>query len=183
MTLNGSVMTRPGLAHLVEGVRTAVDRHADWERTASLVADVLRDRLPQPGVLTAEEQAGDPAGYQSHVLHVERDGAFSVIAVVWRPGQVTRIHDHVTWCVAGVLRGVEHEELFACPAGDHLVRVGESANAEGSVTGFAPPGDIHLVHNPAELTTISLHVYGTDVSRVGSSVRREYDLPIRPAGD
>jgi len=25
---------------------------------------------------------------------------------------------------------------------------------------------------------LSLHVYGTDVSRIGSSVRRTYDLPI-----
>jgi predicted metal-dependent enzyme (double-stranded beta helix superfamily) len=180
MTLNGSVITRPGLEHLVEGVRAAVGRQAGWERTASLVSDVLRARLPGPDVLTAEERAGDPAGYQSHVLHVETGGAFSVVAVVWRTGQVTRIHDHVTWCVVGVLRGVEHEELFACPTGDHLVRVGESANAEGSVTGFAPPGDIHRVRNPAACTTISLHVYGTDISRIGSSVRREYDLPIRP---
>ncbi|WP_261987389.1 cysteine dioxygenase family protein [Actinomadura sp. HBU206391] len=176
-------MTRPGLAHLVEGLRAAVDRHADWERTAALVTDVLRDRLPGPDLLTAEEQAGDPGGYQSHLLHVEQDGGFSVVAVVWRTGQVTTIHDHVSWCVVGVLRGVEHEELFACPTGDHLVRVGESANAEGSVSGFAPPGDIHRVHNPAEQTTISLHVYGTDVSRIGSSVRREYHLPIRPVED
>lgn len=182
MTLNGSVIARPGLEYLVDGVRAAVGRHADWERTASLVAGVVGERLPGPDVLTVEEQAGDPAGYQSHLLHVEPDGSFSVLAVVWRTGQVTRIHDHVTWCVVGVLRGVEHEELFACPTGDHLMRIAENVNAEGSVTGFAPPGDIHRVHNPNELTTISLHVYGTDVSRIGSSVRREYDLPIRPAG-
>jgi hypothetical protein len=25
---------------------------------------------------------------------------------------------------------------------------------------------------------ISLHVYGTDISRMGSSVRRIYDLPV-----
>ncbi|MBC6464946.1 cysteine dioxygenase family protein [Actinomadura alba] len=182
MTLNGSVIARPGLEHLVGGVRAAVDRHAGWQRTASLVAGVLEERLPGPDILTVEEQTGDPAGYQSHLLHVEPDGSFSVLAVVWRTGQVTAIHDHVTWCVVGVLRGVEHEERFECPTGDHLVRVGESANAEGSVTGFAPPGDIHRVCNPNQLTTISLHVYGTDVSRIGSSVRREYDLPIRSAG-
>jgi len=34
------------------------------------------------------------------------------------------------------------------------------------------------VHNPAAGTTISLHIYGTDISRVGSSVRREYHIPI-----
>jgi 3-mercaptopropionate dioxygenase len=49
------------------------------------------------------------------------------------------------------------------------------------VSGFAPPGDIHRVRNVADRTSISIHVYGTDVSRIGSSVRRHYDLPVRPA--
>ena len=26
-------------------------------------------------------------------------------------------------------------------------------------------------------------IYGTDVSRIGPSVRRYYDLPVRPASD
>jgi hypothetical protein len=29
--------------------------------------------------------------------------------------------------------------------------------------------------------TASLHVYGTDLGRIGSSARRFYDLPVRPA--
>jgi hypothetical protein len=28
--------------------------------------------------------------------------------------------------------------------------------------------------------TVSLHVYGADISRLGSSVRRVYDLPVVP---
>jgi predicted metal-dependent enzyme (double-stranded beta helix superfamily) len=82
--------------------------------------------------------------------------------------------------VVGVIQGAEQEELFACPTGDYLVRVGDNANQAGSVTGFAPPGDIHRVHNPTEITAISLHIYGSDISRIGSSIRRHYDLPIRP---
>jgi predicted metal-dependent enzyme (double-stranded beta helix superfamily) len=178
MTLTSGA-TRAELAGLVADVRAVVDRHTDWQQTAPIVADVLRRHLPPPDLLTAEERAGDSSTYQSHLLHVEPDGAFSVVAVVWRAGQVTPIHDHLTWCVVGVIQGVEQEELFACPTGEYLVRVGDNANLQGSVTGFAPPGDIHRVHNPADHTAISLHIYGTDVSRVGSSVRRRYDLPIR----
>ena len=59
--------------------------------------------------------------------------------------------------------------------------MGSSTNDAGDVTGFAPPGDIHRVRNVGDCTAISIHVYGTDVSRVGSSVRRYYDLPVRPA--
>jgi predicted metal-dependent enzyme (double-stranded beta helix superfamily) len=40
------------------------------------------------------------------------------------------------------------------------------------VSAFAPPGDIHRMHNTGDETAISINVYGTDVSRIGSSVRR-----------
>ena len=165
---------------LAAAIRAAVSRRAGWRQTARLVAGQLERHLPSAEVLTVEQRIGDPAGYRSHVLHAERDGSFSVVALVWRPGQVTPIHDHVTWCVFGVIQGVEYEETFlldeesAC-----LVAAGTSANATGEVSGFAPPGDIHRVRNVGEDTAISIHVYGTDVSRIGSSVRREYHLPVR----
>jgi 3-mercaptopropionate dioxygenase len=159
------------LAALVDGVRGAVAAHVDWRATARLVAEQLRRHLPTPEVLTAEQRLGSPDDYRSHTLHVEPDGSFSVIAVVWRPGQLTRIHDHVTWCVFGVIQGVEHEELFDAD----LRPIGRADNHVGDVAGFAPPGDIHRVHNTGDTTAISIHIYGTDVTRVGSSVRRYYN--------
>jgi predicted metal-dependent enzyme (double-stranded beta helix superfamily) len=90
---------------------------------------------------------------------------------VWRPGQITRIHDHLTWCVFGVIQGVEREELYDAD----LNLIGRSDNQTGEVSGFAPPGDIHRVHNTTDGTAISIHIYGTDVTRIGSSVRRYYD--------
>jgi predicted metal-dependent enzyme (double-stranded beta helix superfamily) len=168
-----TTQTRPviELSQLVAGVRTAVAARASWADTAQLVAEQLRRHLPSPAVLTAPQRLGSPDGYRSHTLHVEPDGSFSIIALVWRPGQVTRIHDHVTWCVFGVIQGVEHEELFDA----ELNLIGRSDNHVGDISGFAPPGDIHRVHNTAGTTAISIHVYGTDVTRIGSSVRRYYD--------
>jgi 3-mercaptopropionate dioxygenase len=165
--------TRPatGLSPLVAGIRTAVDSHADWAATAQLVAGQLRRHLPTPDVLTAEQRLGSPDDYCAHNLHVEPDGSFSIVGLVWRPGQRTRIHDHITWCAFAVIQGVEHEELFDAD----LNLIGRSANHVGDVSGFAPPGDIHRVHNTGEETAISIHVYGTDVTRVGSSARRYYD--------
>jgi predicted metal-dependent enzyme (double-stranded beta helix superfamily) len=168
-----TTQTRPKteLSELLDGVRTAIAAHADWAETARVVAEQLRKHLPTPHVLTAEQRLGSPDGYLSHTLHVEPDGSYSVVALVWRPGQVTRIHDHLTWCVFGVIQGVEHEELFD----PDLNLIGESDNWVGDVSGFAPPGDIHRVHNTAGTTAISIHIYGTDVTRTGSSVRRYYD--------
>ena len=159
------------LSPLVAGIRTAVDSHAGWAETARLVAEQLRLHLPIPDVLTAEQRLGSPDGYRSHTLHVEPDGSFSIVALVWRPGQLTRVHDHITWCVFGVIQGVEHEELFDAD----LNLIGESDNHVGDVSGFAPPGDIHRVHNTADTTAISIHAYGTDATRIGSSARRYYD--------
>jgi predicted metal-dependent enzyme (double-stranded beta helix superfamily) len=168
-----TTQTRPAieLSELLDGIRTAVTARATWSDTARLVAGQLRRHLPSPDVLTAEQRLGSPDGYRSHTLHVEPDGSFSIVALVWRPGQVTRIHDHLTWCVFGVIQGVEHEELFDAD----LDLVGRSDNQLGDVSGFAPPGDIHRVHNSSGTTAISIHIYGMDVTRVGSSVRRYYD--------
>jgi len=162
---------RPALTGLVAAVRQAIDARAGWEHTAQLVAGQLRAHLPDAGILTPDQRRGDPDRPAGHVLHAEPDGTFSILGLVWRPGQSTRIHDHITWCVVGVLQGVEHEELFD----EALNPVGVRDSHPGEVSGFAPPGDIHRIRNDGSETAISLHIYGTDITRVGSSARRYYN--------
>lgn len=184
--------TTPRLDGLATSIRAALNRRGDWRRTADRVADALRRDLPSPTVL-AGDSAGDGLGEstrdsaceqvepRSRILHVEPDGAFSIQAIVWPVGRITRIHDHVSWCVFGVIQGVLDEEVFALDrSGEFLVPTGRTANAIGAVNGFAPPGDIHRVANSGDRTAISIHVYGTDLSRIGSSALRYYDLPVRP---
>ncbi len=163
---------------LVTAIREAVRERDDWQQTAQQVAAGLRRHLPGPRILSRRERGGDPAGYRSHLLHAETDGSFSIVAMVWRPGQVTPVHDHVTWCVTGVLQGAEYEEIFALRrGGTALAEVARKTSTTGDVSGFAPPGDIHRVRNQGDGVAISMHVYGADISRLGSSVRRIYDLP------
>ncbi len=167
---------------LVRAIRAEVQRGLDWQLTADLVARALRANLPEPAeVLSAALRHGDPAGYQSHLLYAEPGGAFSVSAMVWLPGQQTMIHDHVAWCVTGVLQGQEYEEIFALVDGGRAVRLAaRNVNPPGTVSGFAPPGDIHRVRNTGDTVAISMHVYGADISRLGNSIRREYTLPVHP---
>src|ERR1700729_2586160 len=166
-------------ADLLEALRRALRKHGDWDLTARRVAQALGRHLPGPDILTAAERDGDPDAYRQHLLHAEADGSFSVVGLVWRPGQIPPIHDHVTWCVIGVLAGIEYEELYAVSAdGRHLQEVGRGQNRAGEGSGFAPPGDIHRVRNCGDDVAISLHVYGADITRLGSSVRRTYDLPV-----
>jgi predicted metal-dependent enzyme (double-stranded beta helix superfamily) len=159
------------LEQLAAGVRSAIAMRADWSHTAQLVADQLRAHLPSAAVLSPEQRLGSPDRAGGHTLHVEPDGSFSITAVVWRPGHFTRIHDHTTWCVFGVIQGVEHEDLYDA----NLNLIGSSDGMPGDVNGFAPPGDIHRVHNTGDEVAISIHIYGTDVTRIESSVRRYYD--------
>lgn len=170
------------LDELVTAVRAAVARGADWPDTASYVADALREHLPPPDLLTADQLAGERGTSAGHRLHVEPDGSFSMVAIVWRPGAATRIHDHVTWCVFGVLAGTEYEDLYTLSEdGTALIEAGNNPNPTGTVSGFAPPGDIHRIRNISGGTAISLHIYGTDLDHIGTSVRRYYDLPVRPS--
>lgn len=160
-----------GLEELAAGVRSAIAARGDWSHTAQLVADQLGAHLPTADVLTAEQRLGSPARAAGHTLYVEPDGSFSITAVVWRPGQFTRIHDHTTWCVFGVIQGVEHEDVYDAD----LNLIGSTDGMPGDVNGFAPPGDIHRVHNIGDEIAISIHIYGTDVTRINSSVRRYYN--------
>ncbi|MGP3965539.1 cysteine dioxygenase [Nonomuraea sp. 3N208] len=172
--------TTPRLDELVAGIRAALNYHGDWQRTAQRAASALRRHLPSPELLTGVHP-GDQEELRGRLLHVEPDGTFSIQAVVWPAGRVTRIHDHVTWCVLGVIQGAVHEELFTLSGnGEFLIPTGSTMNATGTVNGFAPPGDIHRVATSGDRTAISIHVYGTDLSRLGSSSLRYYDLPVRP---
>lgn len=161
-----------GLSGLITAVRDAVQAGTGWQQTAQLVAARLGRHLPGPGLLTAGQRLGAPDRLRTHTLHVAPDGSFSIVALVWRPGQATRIHDHITWCAFAVIQGVEHEEVFD----PHLNLISERDNHPGEVTSLVPPGDIHRVRNAGAATAISLHVYGTDVSRTGGSAHRYYDL-------
>jgi len=176
----------PGLLMLPAGgcpeqlaatIRRAVRARTSWRDTADQVAAGLRRRLPGADLLTPEQLRGDRAGYQTHLLHAEPDGSFSVAVMVWLPGQQTPIHDHVAWCVTAVLRGTEYEEIFAARDG-RLEVTARNQNPAGTVAAFAPPGDIHQVRNSGPGVAVSMHVYGADLTRLGSSIRREYHLPI-----
>jgi 3-mercaptopropionate dioxygenase len=166
---------------LVRALRAEVRRGLGWQETADGVAAALRANLPDPAaILPVSLRRGDPAGYQSHLLYAEPDGSFSISAMVWMPGQQTMIHDHVAWCVTGVLQGREYEEVFALADGGRTLRLAaRNVNPAGAVSGFAPPGDIHRVRNTGDTVAISMHVYGADISRLGNSIRREYTLPVR----
>lgn len=187
----------PALQELVGAIRREVARGEEAAGVARAVAGHLERALDDPDLLAPRHAEPDDEAYCQHVLHVEEDGSFSVVALVWLAGQETPPHDHVAWCVPGVYRGREEETRYrlvgggdgdggraatAGESGARLVEAGRSTNEAGDVVALTPPGDIHRVRNPGPGTAISIHVYGADIGELGSSIRRRYDLPVRPAG-
>jgi predicted metal-dependent enzyme (double-stranded beta helix superfamily) len=170
------------LDELIAAVRDVVRRSDDSGEIGAAVADVLREYINAPDLLSGEQLAPDPSGYRQHILHVEPDGSFSIVALVWLPGQETPIHDHVSWCVVGVYRGDEHETTYELRNGQrdpHLVMTGEHVNRNGSIASLIPPGDIHRVRNGGNELAVSLHIYGADIRKLGCSIRRRYDYGVK----
>ncbi|MFD9354780.1 cysteine dioxygenase [Streptomyces sp. NPDC060031] len=181
MTTTTPACTTARMAALVSEIRTVVDRGLAPDLTAYLVGERLAPHLGAPDLLSEAQREGDPDHYRQHILHAESDGSFSVVALVWMPGQETCIHDHVSWCVAGVHQGQESERRYRLAPGAGpalLVPTEDVVNAQGEVCGFAPPGDIHKVRNSCSSKAISVHVYGADVARLGTSIRRVYTQPV-----
>jgi predicted metal-dependent enzyme (double-stranded beta helix superfamily) len=184
MTSTTHTRATSALAELVADLDEAVRRYDGDESWATVdaVTQALRWHIRRTDLLTDDQRIGDPARYRQHRLHVADDGAFSVVALVWLPGQATPIHDHLSWCVVGVHQGEEAEVRYRLVDDAYLVEEERRSSPTGSVDGLLPPGDIHLVRNAGTSTAISLHVYGTDLRQSGTSIRRVYDLPILPVG-
>jgi 3-mercaptopropionate dioxygenase len=159
------------------------------ETNASAIAEGVRLRLPHlladTRFLLPQYREPDPERYRTNVVTVAPSGKFSVVAMVWLPGQQTAIHDHVTWCVVGVVQGLEREERFSLRERNGqrwLLPCGEEAVPPGDTTALVPPEEnIHRVRNAGTTTALSVHVYGADISKLGTSINECFDdLPIRP---
>ena len=179
------------LQELVRTVDRLTTRDLALPRLIEYVTPELRRLLAEPDLLLPEQQCAPVGSYGHHVLYVSDAGRFSLVALVWRPGDRTPIHDHLAWGLAGVYRGRERETRFTwcdrpgLPAALRATEVQEIG--PGEVVPIVPPSDIHQVANPEPTPTIALHLYGLDVRATprGSSVRRVYprDLVLASPSD
>ena len=169
------------LGDLVRSVSDVLALEREPGQMVRWVGGALRPFLGNPYLLTPEQRQPDPVRYRQHILHADERGRFSIVALVWLPGQATAVHDHISWCVVGIHEGQECEvqyQVVSEGVDQYLLAIGESTHKEGSVAVLQPPGDVHTVYNPGPKTAISIHVYGGDVRKHGSSIRCRYDLPV-----
>ncbi len=171
----------PTLDLFIHDVAELVARAGDEFHLTAAVAGRLRALLnacarEEEELLPASMMRPDPDRYVMYPLHVAADGGFSIASAVWDVGQTTPIHDHGTWGVIGIYRGVEHEVRYLPPAvlGEQPPTwIGEGDLAPGEVVVCCTSDrDIHKVSCASPEPVVGIHVYGADI---GSIERRAYD--------
>jgi predicted metal-dependent enzyme (double-stranded beta helix superfamily) len=130
------------------------------------VAAALAPHLRDPLLLAGLECPGCETRYTRHLLH-EGDG-YAVVALVWRPGQMSPVHAHKAWCALGIHQGILTEHYYAAgtlrPTAVHLRIPGDVSHG---------PACDHMIHRLANCcaeTAISIHVYGTAFARMAEEL-------------
>jgi len=170
------------LRRLTRSLDALVAANDDPHVIAARAGMLLGPALADPGLLEARHQEPADDRYRQHLVHVHPLGRYSIVALVWKPGQATPIHDHVCWCVVGVWRGLEREttyRLYGDGDSPYLVPHGAAKSYPGDVSVLVPPEeDIHLVENAGDEIAISIHVYGDDISVLGTSINHRFEADL-----
>jgi predicted metal-dependent enzyme (double-stranded beta helix superfamily) len=161
----------PVLARLIDEIDTAC---ADGAMMGERIVAALGQAAAQKHLLTAEQRALQAGCYARHPIYGDPAGRFTIIAIVWGPGQFSPIHAHHAWCAYAVCEGTLQETLYAWDS--------KRGRAWAACTGTRSPGygcyahagldQIHRLGNPGLEPAISLHVYGVERERVGTHVNR-----------
>jgi predicted metal-dependent enzyme (double-stranded beta helix superfamily) len=154
---------------LIERLREAV-RLRDVTAIAERIKHELENFIPDEGLrLPQHFRTPLPDHYARRLLYRDPELDFTAVVMTWGPGQRTGLHDHSgIWCVEGVVEGemeVYRYELLG-EEEDGLFRFAERGKAHacaGSAGALIPPFEHHVLANPRDRTSLTLHVYGGDM--------------------
>lgn len=130
-----------------------------------------------------------PDGYARRLLHRDDDLGYTAVVMTWGPGQRTPLHDHAgIWCVEGVIEGrmdVTQYDLVETSNDAYRFEAKGCVHASvGSAGCLIPPFEYHVLANAIDEPSITLHVYGGEMTSChifepitgGRYVRRERPL-------
>ncbi|WP_372619641.1 cysteine dioxygenase [Falsiroseomonas sp.] len=165
------IRPRNALDSLLAGIAGA--SRLEPARRDRAVAQAIAAHVARPELLEGRDCPCCPDQYVRHLLHSDPEGGYAVVALVWRPGQMSPVHAHRTWCAFGVHQGVLTETYYApgeppVPCETRLLAPGATGNG---------PADPRLIHRLANLscrTAISIHCYGVAFDRFGAEVNEVF---------
>tara|TARA_B100001029_G_scaffold121741_1_gene101227 strand:+ start:360 stop:884 length:525 start_codon:yes stop_codon:yes gene_type:complete len=112
-----------------------------------------------------------------HITYTEDDGYkrniikktehYEMVAITWRAGQTTPIHDHVgSDCAFLIVEGTSTETIYKTDENGRAVPSAVRDYAPGEVCAADEP-DIHRISNDTDDDLINLHVYTPPLSGFG----------------
>lgn len=139
------------------------------------IQSALRSAVAQSDWLPPERRTANHQNYARHLLHADPLGRYSLLSIVWSPGQMSPVHSHLTWCAVAVLRGEIEESFFELPAAQSEPTLRKSVKrGAGSISFSESDAGIHRIANRSSELAISLHVYGVGADRVNTGINRVY---------
>jgi predicted metal-dependent enzyme (double-stranded beta helix superfamily) len=110
-----------------------------------------------------------PGGYARRLLYRSDALGYSAVVMTWAPGQRTPLHDHAgIWCVEGVVEGrmdVTQYDLVEESSDRYRFEARGCVHAAvGSAGCLIPPFEYHVLSNAIDRPSITLHVYGGDMT-------------------
>jgi 3-mercaptopropionate dioxygenase len=157
-----------GLDRLIGRLDQAVAT-ADVDHLCAGVREVLHEELGARRLeLPAELARPCESSYARRLLHACPE--YTVVAMVWGPGQGTLLHDHGgLWCVEGVLSGeievLQYDQLEEVGEEARFVPQGSIRAGVGDAGSLIPPFEHHTIANPrSDGAAITIHVYGGELT-------------------
>jgi len=178
-----------GISQLIDRIDEAV-RMRDPEAITQRVKEELQAAIRARTVLLPERfHRTRPEGYARRLLHRDDDLGYTAVVMTWGPGQRTPLHDHAgIWCVEGVVEGrmdvTQYDLVEDSGAAYRFEAKGCVHAAVGSAGCLIPPFEYHVLANALDEPSITLHVYGGEMTTChvfeptghGRYVRRERTL-------
>jgi predicted metal-dependent enzyme (double-stranded beta helix superfamily) len=177
--VSATPLTHP-LALLMAKVTAACEQSQD--NMAASIVPALRTAATTPDLLAPAWRIPCGDCYARHPIYADPAGRFTVLSLVWGPGQFSPPHAHDTWCAYAVVEHALTETLYEFDVqSGKAVRPRMSAREPGYAC-FAAAGldQIHRLGNAGGAPAISLHVYGVEGRRVGTHVNRLMDVAGQP---
>jgi predicted metal-dependent enzyme (double-stranded beta helix superfamily) len=170
-----AVLTVP-LSTLVREIAAAcADPH---ESMKGRVVAALGVAAADPALLAAAQCRAQAGSYARHVLYGDPVGHFTILALVWSPGQFSPPHAHHTWCAFAVRTGTLSETLYALDGAHEMALPLRTAERAAGYTCFAQAGldQIHRLGNAGAEPAVSIHVYGVARERIATHVNRMVEV-------
>ncbi|PDZ61990.1 cysteine dioxygenase [Bacillus thuringiensis] len=162
LTCNGS----KSFQKFIKGVTDLMENGLFEEEIVCGIEKLLEELLEKKTWLPLDKQKANLTQYARHLLYEDPLKRFEVLALVWKDGQSTPLHDHDgTWGVEGVFSGSIMVQNFiqTKQLGNSLVYLTHTGNlylGEGETDKVIPPADCHILEISKNESVITIHVYG-----------------------